>query len=223
MRWLERMWNDSTRTLYYQVGIGGGNAMGPRPLAPPPVGRHLWGDRFRLSVHPPPAGVHLRAPPGRPSVRTWPAGWPPTSGCAPSCFGPVTPIRRGTCLRDGEDVYTLADTSPSGRLLTTAPFAFYPETQWGRPIGGDGAGRRAGPGPASDHTYLDQAARWATASGLAGPGHPEPVRSGTGPLRAGPADGCHRFNIAGGDHRAAGGPARAQLDESRGRGGDHSR
>ena len=26
LQWLERMWNDSTRTLYYQVGIGGGNA-----------------------------------------------------------------------------------------------------------------------------------------------------------------------------------------------------
>src|SRR6202035_4645167 len=35
-----------------------------------------------------------------------------------------------TCLIWAEHVFALADTSPSGDLLTVAPFDFYGETEW---------------------------------------------------------------------------------------------
>ncbi len=136
----------------------------PRPLASPPGRRLLRGKRSRLPVHPPPAGVRSRAPWFGRSARTWPAGWPRTSGCAHSCSKPVTPAFAGVCLRDGEDVYAQADTSPSGRLVTTAPYGFYPETQWrdDMELGATELASAVGPGPRRT-LYLEQAARWASA------------------------------------------------------------
>ena len=63
--WILRMWDDPSRTLYYQVGIGDGNAQDrqrPRHLAAAPGRRRVRRDRSALPVHPEPAGL-----PGRPS------------------------------------------------------------------------------------------------------------------------------------------------------------
>ena len=34
------------------------------------------------------------------------------------------------CLRSAEHIFDLANTSPTGDLLTVGPFDFYPETEW---------------------------------------------------------------------------------------------
>ncbi len=65
IEWLEKMWNDSTKTLYYQVGIGEGNSkttgdhdIWRLPQADDTYGGHQSG----RSLHPQPAGVRSGAP-----------------------------------------------------------------------------------------------------------------------------------------------------------------
>ena len=69
MRWLLRMWDDRTRTLYYQVGIGEGNdqTLGDHdiwrlPQADDTLRRH----EPRRPLHPPPARSSAPARPARP-------------------------------------------------------------------------------------------------------------------------------------------------------------
>ena len=65
IEWLESMWDDSTKTLYYQVGIGAGNAntVGDHdiwrlPQADDTLRRHQPADRYIRHR----AGVRSRAP-----------------------------------------------------------------------------------------------------------------------------------------------------------------
>ena len=74
--WLQKMWDDKTRTLYYQVGIGDGNdtILGDHDTwRLPEVDDTAGGtDRaFRYVRHRP---VLRAGPPGRRSARTSPAG-----------------------------------------------------------------------------------------------------------------------------------------------------
>ena len=78
-QWLLRMWDDRTRTLYYQVGIGDGNdaIVGDHDIWRLPQATTPTAARDpRLPLHPPPAGVPRRAAglagqpqPGRPRRR----------------------------------------------------------------------------------------------------------------------------------------------------------
>ena len=45
-------------------------------------------------------------------------------------FRDTNPNFAGKCLVAAEQIFDLADTSPTGNLLTTAPFDFYGETEW---------------------------------------------------------------------------------------------
>ncbi len=131
VRFLLRMWNDRTRTLYYQVGIGNGNAhtVSDHDIwRLPQADDHYHGCtyRYRYICH-------------RPVFR---AG-PPGSQISPNLAGRLAADlalcfqldhRRDRaladrCLAAGEHIYALADTSPR-RLLTTAPHSFYPESEW---------------------------------------------------------------------------------------------
>ena len=166
VRWLLRMWNDRTRTLYYQVGIGEGNDR--------IVGDHdIWrlpqaDDRYGGTS---PATRYIRH---RPAFRAGPPGAPVSPNLAgrdAAAFGLCYQVYRRThprlaarCLRSGEHIFALADTHP-GRLLTVIPFDFYPETEW-RDDMELGATELA----IATHSrfYLRQAARWARAY-IAGP------------------------------------------------------
>lgn len=132
--WLQKMWNNSTRTLYYQVGIGDGN------------GGSILGDHdfWRL----PQADDKLNAKAGssgyyveyRPVFRAGAPGAqisPNLAGRLAADFGlcyqlyhTTNPSYANQCLVSGETIFDLAKTSGVSQLLTTAPYDYYPETEW---------------------------------------------------------------------------------------------
>ena len=91
VQWLLRMWNDRTRTLYYQVGIGEGNSRHdrrPRHLAPAAGRRHYGGRNpaYRYIRHRP---VFRAGPPGSPVS-------PNLAGRDAAAFGLCFQVFRGT-------------------------------------------------------------------------------------------------------------------------------
>ena len=131
-RWLLRMWDDRSRTLYYQVGIGSGN-------------NHIAGDHdiWRLPQRDDtygrgdPTYLYIRH---RPVFRAGAPGSPISPNLAGrdaaalaeayQVFKTSDPKFAAQCLRAAEHIFDLADTSPKGHLLTVIPFDFYPESEW---------------------------------------------------------------------------------------------
>jgi endoglucanase len=135
LQWLQKMWDDDSRTLYYQVGIGTDFENNPNTLSDhdlwrlPQVDDTLGGTDSTL--------VFVRH---RPVFQAGPAGSkisPNLAGRLAADFAGCYQVFRASrpdfanrCLVSAEHVFDLADTSPSGELLTTAPFDFYGETEW---------------------------------------------------------------------------------------------
>ena len=172
--WLLRMWDDPTRTFYYQVGIGTGNAN--------TVGDH---DIWRLPQEDDTFGgtdPRYRYIRNRPVFRAGLPGSlisPNLAGRSAAAFGlcfqifkTSDPAFADRCLLAGQHIFDLADTAPKGNLTTYIPFSFYPETEWRSDLElaatelylavADG-----GLPPGLPHTdpgfYLQQAAHWARA------------------------------------------------------------
>ncbi len=132
VEWLLRMWNDDTRTLYYQVGIGEGNAntIGDHDIWRLPQEDDAYGGEnplYRFIRHRP---VFRAGPPGSP-VSPNLAGR--DAAAFAECFQVfhlTRPELAGRCLLSAEHIFELANTDPRGNLLTTIPFDFYPETEW---------------------------------------------------------------------------------------------
>jgi len=131
VQWLLRMWNDRSRTLYYQVGIGSGNDRfwGDHDIWRLPQADDSYGGsdpRFKYIRH-------------RPVFRAGPAGSPISPNLAgrdaaafAECFvvfRTARPALADRCLTSAEHIFDQADTTP-GRLLTVIPYDFYPETSW---------------------------------------------------------------------------------------------
>jgi endoglucanase len=176
--WLLRMWDDASRTFYYQVGIGTGNAkiVGDHDIWRLPQADDTFGGSDPLYRYIRNRPVFREAPPGSPIS-------PNLAGRDAAAFAMCFQLFKKSdralanrCLLAGEHIYDLADTNP-GQLTTYVPYSFYPETEWrsdlelgaaelyfavasgGLPVG-------------SPHTdasyYLQQAAHWANAY-MAGP------------------------------------------------------
>jgi len=132
--WLQKMWDNSSKTLYYQVGIGDGN------------GQSILGDHnlWRL----PQADDKLNTKPGDPHYfiehrPVFRAGRP-GSQISPNLAGRLAadfalcyqlyhksnPDYAKQCLISGETIFDLAKTSSVGELLTATPHDFYPEAEW---------------------------------------------------------------------------------------------
>jgi endoglucanase len=130
--WLLRMWNDHTRTLYYQVGIGSGNA---KTVADHDIWRLPQSDDTYGGTNP--LYRYIR---NRPVFRAGAPGSlisPNLAGRdaaalaeAYQVFRTSDPAFADRCLHAAEHIFQLADTAPSARLLTVIPFGFYPETEW---------------------------------------------------------------------------------------------
>ena len=134
VRWLQRMWNDDSRTLYYQVGIGTDfedfDYLSDHDIwRLPQVDDTYAGDD--------PAFQYIR---NRPVFQAGPAGSkisPNLAGRLAADFAECFQVFQATnpalakqCIFSAEHIFDLADTAPSGNLLTVAPFDFYPEGEW---------------------------------------------------------------------------------------------
>jgi endoglucanase len=130
--WLQRMWDDKSKTLYYQVGIGSGNFgfENDHSVWRLPEADDAYGGtdaKFR----------YIR---NRPVLIAGPAGSkisPNLAGRLSADFALCYRIYRDTeadyanqCLLAAQHIFDLADTSPGGELLTAAPHEFYPESEW---------------------------------------------------------------------------------------------
>jgi endoglucanase len=131
-RWLLRMWNDSSGTLYYQVGIGEGNSktVGDHDIWRLPQADETFGGCtfvYRYICHRP---VFRAGPPGSlisPNLAGRDAA--AFAECY-QVFKQSDPTFANRCLFAAEHIYDLANTNPSGNLLTVIPFSFYPESVW---------------------------------------------------------------------------------------------
>jgi endoglucanase len=175
IEWLLRMFNDHTRTLYYQVGIAEGNAktLGDHDIWRLPQADDGYGagdPSARYIRHRP---VFRAGPPGSPVS-------PNLAGRDAAAFALCYQVFRSTqaslatrCLSAGEHIFELADTTPKGNLITAIPFSFYPESEWrddlelGATELAIALSSPGAPPPGLTHDqpsyYLQRAAQWASA------------------------------------------------------------
>ncbi len=132
--WLQKMWADSSQTLYYQVAIASGGSKY--------AGDHdIWrlpqaDDNYESCVSPYEYICH------RPVLQNTAGGSgssisPNIAGRLAADFALCYKIFVSTntsyanqCLLSAEHVFRLANTSQTGNLLTAGPFDFYPEVEW---------------------------------------------------------------------------------------------
>jgi endoglucanase len=135
LQWLQKMWDDDKETLYYQVGIGTDFVNNPNLLSDHDLWRLPQVDDTLGGTDP-----TLRYVRHRPVFVAGPSGSkisPNLAGRLAADFAECSQIFRETqrefaddCLVAAEHVFALADTAPSGNLVTVAPFDFYGETEW---------------------------------------------------------------------------------------------
>jgi len=180
--WLQKMWDDSSQTLYYQVGIGTDfedfDYLSDHDIWRLPqdddayAGTH---QTFKYIRHRP---VFLAGPAGSKISPNLAGRLAASFAECFQVFEPTNPKLAKQCLIAAEHIFDLADTAPSGTLLTTAPYDFYPESEWrdDMELGATElylALRRANDPSGLPHTaatpYLKAAAHWAHAY-ITGPG-----------------------------------------------------
>jgi endoglucanase len=172
--WLLRMWDDQTKTLYYQVGIGNGNGktVSDHDIWRLPQEDDTYGGtdpRFRYIRNRP---VFRAGPPGSLISPNLAGRVAAALGMCSQVFRTSDPAFASSCLTEGQHVFDLANTAPSGNLLTLIPFSFYPEEEWrddlelGATELALAFAANGQPQQATD--YLGKAAHWASAY-IAGP------------------------------------------------------
>jgi endoglucanase len=176
VNWLRQMWNDSTETLYYQVGIGT-DFKSYDYLSDHDIWRLPQADDTYAgtdSVY-----QYIRHRPvfvaGAAGSKISPNLAGRLSADFAECFqvyDATNPTLANECILQAEHIFDLANTAPSGNLLTTAPYDFYPENEWrdDLELGATElyfAVQRGKLPPGLPHTdpmyYLTAAAKWAYA------------------------------------------------------------
>ena len=181
--WLQNMWDDTNKILYYQVAIGNGNS---KAVSDHDIWRLPQADDtyngcsfdYRYICHRPvfvnPAALNSSG-----QIQASALISPNLAGRFAADFAlcyheyqTTNTAYANQCLSSAEHIFDLANTSPSGNLLTAAPYSFYPETEWrdDMELGAtelyfavQGCGSSC---PISLHSasyYLQQAASWANA------------------------------------------------------------
>jgi endoglucanase len=180
--WLVRMWDDNTRTFYYQVGIGDGNSQttGDHDLWRLPQADDTYqgcAALYRYICHRP---VFVNTAGGA-NAKISPNLAGRMAAALAECyqvFKASDPAYAQQCLLSAEHIFDLADSAPSKNLLTVIPYSFYPESEWRddlelgatelyfalRP-----GGLPAGLPHTDPNFYLAAAAQWAHAY-ITGPG-----------------------------------------------------
>jgi endoglucanase len=175
--WLLKMWDDNSKTFYYQVGIGNGNS---QTVSDHDIWRLPQADdtyqgctsKYRYICHRP---VFINTAGGAGAKVS-----PNLAGRMAAVFAlcyhtyqSSNPTLANQCLLSAEHIFDLANTAPSGNLLTVIPFSFYPESEWrdDLELGAtelyfalQGASNLPTGLPHTDPAYyLQQAATWANA------------------------------------------------------------
>ncbi|RAG85221.1 glycoside hydrolase [Streptacidiphilus pinicola] len=166
-QWLNKMWNQQTRTLYLQVGIGSGNAAGTFHgdhdlwrLPQQDDGDTTTADRYAATHRP----AFEAAAPGKPISPNVVGRVSAAFALAAQVDAQRDPAQAAAEYQAATSLYAMADTSnPPATLTTALPNAYYPESTWHDDMELGGAeialaaqalGRSASP-------YLAQAATWA--------------------------------------------------------------
>jgi endoglucanase len=175
LEWLLRMWDDSSGTLYYQVGIGEGNAstVGDHDIWRLPQADDNYGGSdpsFRFIRHRP---VFRAAAPGSPVSPNLAGRDAAAFALCFQVYERTLPELAGRCLHAAEHIFELANTAPQGHLLTAIPFDFYPETEWRDDLElgaselalalSEGDPLPGGLAHTQSSYYLEQAAHWGSA------------------------------------------------------------
>jgi len=175
--WLQNMWDDNTKTFYYQVGIGSGNS---QTVADHDIWRLPQADdtyqgcsnNYRYICNRP---VFINTAGGAGAKIS-----PNLAGRLAADFAlcyhayqTSNSLYANQCLLSAEHIFDLANTAPAGNLLTVIPFSFYPETEWrdDLELGAvelyfalqAGSNLPAGLPHTDPAYYLQQAAQWANA------------------------------------------------------------
>jgi len=182
--WMQHMWDDNNKVLYYQVGIGNGNSqtVSDHDIWRLPQADDTYGgctSRYRYICHRPvfisPASVNSSG-----QVQPNALISPNLAGRVAADFALCYHAYRTSntayanqCLLSAEHIFDLANTAPSGNLLTVIPFSFYPESEWRDDLEWgavelyfalQGAtGLPTGLPHTDPNYYLQQAAHWANA------------------------------------------------------------
>jgi endoglucanase len=134
LQWLQQMWNDSTKTLYYQVGIGTDfisfDYQSDHDIWRLPQADDTYGgtdSQYEYIRHRP---VFVAGTAGTKISPNLAGRLAADFAECFQVFDATNPTLANECLSSAEHIFDLADTSPSGNLLTTAPYDFYPETPW---------------------------------------------------------------------------------------------
>ncbi|MFE0146856.1 glycoside hydrolase family 9 protein [Nonomuraea sp. NPDC059007] len=127
LKFLDKMWDETSKTLYIQVGIGAGNAEGTF------AGDHdIWRmpeeDDHSTEKYIRDRPVFRAAAPGQPIS-------PNLAGRTAAAFALAAQVepdrgRARELLEKGASVYAMAKTENVGPLVTSLPHAFYPESVW---------------------------------------------------------------------------------------------
>ena len=139
--WLQEMWDDTNQILYYQMAIGNGNAKTTSdhdiwrlPQADDTYGGCTY--QYRYICHRP-VFVNTAALNSSGQIQTGALISPNLAGRLAADFALCYHVYKASestyadqCLLSAERIFDLANTNPSGNLLTAAPFSFYPETEW---------------------------------------------------------------------------------------------
>jgi endoglucanase len=139
--WLQSMWDDKNEIFYYQVAIGNGNG---KTISDHDIWRLPQADDtfdgctslYRYICHRPvfvnPAALNSSGQ-IQASAKISPNLAGRLAAAFALCFHEYqtsNPTYANQCLSSAEHIFDLANTAPSGNLLTVAPFSFYPETEW---------------------------------------------------------------------------------------------
>lgn len=132
--WLQKMWADSSKTLYYQVAVasGGHNYVGDHDIWRLPQADDNFqgcGSPYQFICHRP----VFQNPAGGSGTSISPniAGRLAASfALCYKLFAASNVAYANQCLLSAEHIFDLANTAPTGNLLTVGPFDFYPETEW---------------------------------------------------------------------------------------------
>jgi hypothetical protein len=133
--WLLKMWNQSRRVLYFQVGIGDGtrseSILGDHELWRLPQaderGNPKPGSPSYLIAHRP---VFAANAPGGPISPNLAGRVAAAFGLCAQVFAQSDPVYAHRCLLAGQTIYDQADTHPGPTLLTSVPHAYYTEPEW---------------------------------------------------------------------------------------------